>query len=318
MDISFVVITNGKKPDKLSLVLKAIHHQKLKNYEIFVSGDLDTIKEEEGWTYVEAKEAASCGNLAEMRNKACKLAQYENLLLLDDDMILSTNFCEKLEEHGNDFDILTSQVRLPDGTRFWDHCCYQDPVHGHVVLEHDEEAENLYMSGGMAWLMKKYVFEKDQWDSKKYDYYNMSNLAEYKEGKHNEDTDFAKRCREHGFKIKHHHEMVSYHDDPGYTAVGRIVRKRRNNRTHEWIKNFDIYFPTESLAKYAISLFNSGYFGEAADIVRKGLAFHYMDYNLIECWKNIESSHGYTLSDSKWNENGDEEYLKDINFYKQL
>ena len=127
---------------------------------------LDKIKEEEGWIYEEAKEAAACGNLEEMRNRACKLAQYENLLLLDDDMILSTNFCEKLEEYGNDFDILTSQVRLPDGTRFWDHCCYQDPKRGHTVLEYNEDAENLYMSGGMAWLMKKYVFEKDQWDAK--------------------------------------------------------------------------------------------------------------------------------------------------------
>ena len=47
MDISFVIITNGQKPDKLSPVLKAIRHQKIKNYEIFISGDLDKIKEEE-------------------------------------------------------------------------------------------------------------------------------------------------------------------------------------------------------------------------------------------------------------------------------
>lgn len=318
MDISFVIITNGQKPDKLSLVLKAILHQKIKNYEIFISGDLDKIKEEEEWTYVDAKEAASSGNLAEMRNRGCKLAQYENVLLLDDDMVLSTNFCEKLEEHGNDFDILTSQVRLPDGTRFWDHCCYQDPKRGHTVLEHNEDAENLYMSGGMAWLMKKYVFEKYQWDSKKYDFYNMSNLADYKEGKHNEDTDFARRCREGGFKIKHHHDMISYHDDASYTAVGRIVRRRRSDRTHEWIKNFDVYFPTEALSNYAITLFNNGYIAEAADIVRKGLKCHYMDYNLTETWKIIEKSHGPKLSDSNWSEDGGEDYLKDINFYKQL
>ena len=40
-----------------------------------------------------------------------------------------------------------------------------------------------------------------------------------------------------------------------------------------------------------------------------------MDYNLTRVWEQFERSHGPSLSDSKWNENGDEDYLKDINFY---
>ncbi|MAF35780.1 hypothetical protein CL622_01535, partial [archaeon] len=79
----------------------------------------------------------------------------------------------------------------------------------------------------------------------------------------------------------------------------------------------DIYFPTEALADYATQLFNNAYFGEAADIVRKGLKYHYMDYNLTKIWEGFEKSHGQKLSDSNWSEDGDENYLKDINFYKQ-
>ena len=319
MDISFVIITNGKKPDKLRLVAKSILHQNIKNFEIFVSGNLSEPNEWDwlNYKYVESKEAADHGNLAEMRNVGCQLAQYENLFLLDDDMILSSDFYSNLLEYGNDFDILTSQVRLPGGTRFWDHCCYQDPKRGHIMLEEEEDAENLYMSGGMAWLMKKHVFEKRQWDSKQFDYYNMSNLAEYKEGKHNEDTDFAKRCREEGFKIKHNHKMISYHDDSSYTAVGRMVRKRKNNRTHEWTKNFDTHFPTESLAKYAAFLFNDGYQAESADIIRKGLKNNKFDYSLTQAWSRIEEVCGKKLSDSEWNDDGYKKHLKDIKLYNK-
>ena len=233
-------------------------------------------------------------------------------------MVLSSTFYEKLLEHGSDFDILTSKVVLPDGTRFWDHCCYQDPKRGHIILEADEDAENLYMSGGMAWIMKKYVFEKFQWDAKTYDYYNMSNLKDYKDGKHNEDTDFAKRCREDGFKIKHHNDMISYHADPTYTGVGRMVRRRKNGRTHEWIKNFDIYFPTKAIAQFASELFNNGDHAEAADVLRFAMKHHHYDYSLTKLWEEVEGKLGKTLSDTEWDENGCEMYLKDIELYKKL
>ena len=45
---------------------------------------------------------------------------------------------------------------------------------------------------------------------------------------------------------------------------------------------------------------------------------HYMDYNLTKTWETMEKSHGPKLSDSNWNEDGDEDYLKDINFYKSF
>ena len=319
MNISFVIITNGKKPDELSWVLKSIEHQKIKNYEIFISGHLEN-QEDFSWanyTFVDSKEAADKGNLAEMRNRACEKAQYDLILLLDDDMVLSSTFYEKLLEHGSDFDILTSKVVLPDGTRFWDHCCYQDPKRGHIILEADEDAENLYMSGGMAWIMKKNVFEKLRWDSKTYDYYNMSNLKDYKEGKHNEDTDFAKRCREAGFKIKHYNDMISYHADPSYTGVGRMVRRRKNGRTHEWVKNFDVYFSTKAIAQFASELFNNGDQAEAADVLRFAMKHHYHDYSLSKLWEELEGKLGKTLTDTEWNENGCEMYLKDIELYKK-
>ena len=41
MDVSFVIITNGKKPKELGWVLKSIQHQNIKNYEIFISGELE-------------------------------------------------------------------------------------------------------------------------------------------------------------------------------------------------------------------------------------------------------------------------------------
>ena len=42
MNVSFVVISNGKKIDKTLLVFKSIYYQKVPNYEILLCGSFDT------------------------------------------------------------------------------------------------------------------------------------------------------------------------------------------------------------------------------------------------------------------------------------
>ena len=109
--------------------------------------------------------------------------------------------------------------------------------------------------------------------------------------------------------------MISYHDDASYTTVGRMIRRRKNNRTHEWVKNFDMHFPAETIAKYAALLFSDGYQAEAADIIRKGLQNNRFDYSLTQAWNRIEEICGTRLSDEEWSDNGYPKYLKDIKLY---
>ena len=330
MDISFVVISNGKKIDKTNLVLKSIVYQNIPRYEIILCGDYDINKvpklAQANLVYAKNKPAADAGLLGEMRNMGCKRAKYKHVVILDDDMTLSTSWYKNLLKYGEDFDILTSKVILPDGTRFWDHATYCPPdasfppCYGHVILEANETDEHVYMSGGQAWIMKSYVSKRIKWDTKMSTGYraNMKNLEEYAQGKHNEDTDFSKKCRDAGFKVKHNHDMIAFHNDARYTCVGRICGMREEDKTHEWVKDVDMYKPASEINDFALSFWEKGWISETADVLRCGLFFHFNNALLLESLKKVEDRKGGKLSDNNWNVDGDPLYNKDIETYKKL
>ena len=266
MDVSFIIITNGNKPKELLLQIESIYNQKIKNFEIIICGDIKDIQiPEKNIKYIESIQDAKLGSLGSMRNKACKSSSFDNLVISDDDMLFCSDWYESLLMHKESFDILTPLVKLPDGTRFWDKCCYQSPTHGHSILEPYEKDEHLYMSGGQSWVMKKYVWEKVQWDES-LAIYTMKNISDYKQGKDNEDTDFAKRCRESGFSISHNQKIKVIHNDASYTGLGRLVR-RRIHANQNWCSN--LKFPHKVNTEIAKILLSFGIEAEAADILRK-------------------------------------------------
>ena len=323
MNISFVIITGGTKTSHLTRLVKSIFLQKIPNHEILIVGNteplgkhLDTRKVVfDLATKIPAIEAAKKGELGVMRNLGCEKAQFENIVILDDDLLLTKTWYKNLLKFNKEYDILTCQIRVPDGGRYWDHACYQSPKNGHVTLEADEDDDYLYMSGGCSWLMKKHVFEKIKYDSS--EIYNMSNLKDYAEGKHNEDTWFAKRCRDSGFRIMHNHDSVAFHDDPTYTNLGRFARRRQNERTQEWVKSMDLDFPPEVIVQFAAALYNSGFPAEAADVLRMGLERHYKNEMLEDNWKKLSDAHGGQLSDARWSMNEDGLFTDTINWLNE-
>ena len=319
LDLSFVIVTNGNRDGLLHTIIEGIRYQKIPQYEIIIIGysRIDRRLYPEV-NYIEAKDLAEAGLLGAMRTLACSQAKFNNIVISDDDMILSSNWYEELKK-SEDFQILTTQVRNPDGTRFWDHVCFRSPKYGHIVLESNEQDDDyMYMSGGQSWIMKKEVAEKCIWneDFSTGDRANMKSLKDYHEGKGNEDTDFSKKCISYGFKIKHNHKIISYHSDATYTCVGRIVRRRLDGRQYSWVKNLDKYFPAEIYAQLGASLFNAGFIAESADVIRYALKFNYQNYVLTESFKALLNQSGETLSDDDWSELGYEPYQKDITLYR--
>ena len=323
MDISFVIITGGGKPKHVQRLLSSIKKQNIENFESIIIGSTENLSIDpfslglsapstNAIKTIEKKEAAQKGELGVMRNAGCKESRFDNIVILDDDLLLTKNWYKNLLNFKEDYDILTCQVRVPDGGRYWDHACYQSPKHGHITLEADQQDDYLYMSGGCSWLMKKHVFEKIQYDSS--EIYNMKNLKDYSEGKHNEDTYFAQRCRHAGFKIKHNHNSVAIHDDATYTNLGRFARRRENNRTHEWVKSMDLDFPPEVIVQFSAGLYNSGFPAEAADVLRMGLERHMKNQTLEENWKKLSDAHGGALSDARWSMSGDPLYHETIDW----
>tara|TARA_R100000008_G_scaffold81831_1_gene65478 strand:+ start:8525 stop:9520 length:996 start_codon:yes stop_codon:yes gene_type:complete len=328
MDISFVIITGGQKPEHINRLLKSIKKQNIKNFECIIIGNTKDLKidlfsmgltapQSNKIKTIENNEAAQKGELGVMRNTGCSHAQFDHIVILDDDLLLTKDWYSnllKFKESNPDFDIVTCQVRVPDGGRYWDHACYQSPKRGHVTLEANEDDDHLYMSGGCSWLMKKRVFEKIQYDSS--EIYNMSNLKDYSEGKHNEDTYFSKRCRDSGFKIVHNHASVSFHDDPTYTNLGRFARRRENGRTQEWVKAMDLDFPPEVIVQFSAALYNSGFPAEAADTLRMGLERYIKNPTLQDNWQKLSDAHGGQLSDSRWSMDADPLFKETLKWLK--
>jgi len=293
MDISFIIITNGKNNQKLINQIKSIQKQKIKNYEIIISGITDLKFNEENIIYKENEQKAKSGSLGGLRNEACNTAKYENLVISDDDMLFSLDWYSNAQKN-QEFDILTPKIKLPDGTRFWDNACYMSPEKGHIILNHNETDDYLYMSGGQSWIMKKYVFDKIKWDEDIL-IYNMKNIDQYTKGMHNEDTDYSLKCRKSGFKIKYTPQVLVYHDDATYTSIGRVVRRRTANNNQKWCFNFN--FNPDILYKFGTELFQYGYQAEGFDLMRK-LEIQENNFLAKQFIENIEANFGGKLEDS--------------------
>ena len=284
MNISFIIITNGKKSrsivNQILSIDRNFRNSKSDDYEVILSGE--TEKHENSFktnglnifnsellisklVFNRDSDAASTGNLSKMRNGAAEKSSMDYLVVSDDDIIFSDTWLQDLKETGN-FDILTPRVFSPDGTRFWDHACYLSPTKGHRMLNPDEEDDYLYMSGGTGWIMKKEVWGSFKWDESFTIYSSLNEKLKEGEEKHNEDTDFSKRCREK-YKISHNPNLIVFHDDPRYTSIGRSCNKRAFAKNKNWCQSLKC-FPDQVLANVAITLFNMKLHGEAADLVR--------------------------------------------------
>jgi hypothetical protein len=303
MKLSFIIITNGNKTRELQLQINSILSLKIPEYEILICGKIPQINTYDNPNIVllENEEDALRGSLGGLRNRACSRAKFENLVISDDDMLFSEDWYQNLLNAPN-FEILTTCIRNPDGTRFWDNACYLSPVHGHINLNYNEDDDYKYMSGGQSWLIKKFVWEEARWDEELL-IYKMSNLEDYKKGLHNEDTDFSLRCRKNNRKITHFRDVVVYHNDPSYTGVGKMVRRRSFQKDCRWWLEFN--FPSQVAINFVNLLLSFGLQAEACDLLRK-LALFNDDAHAKQLLINIENELGGKLENSHfsfYNEN---------------
>jgi hypothetical protein len=295
MKISFIIISNGKKPDKVENQIKSIESLNIPEYEIIISGIYSSGISNDNIHYINDQYNANRGSLGGLRNTACSIASYENIVVSDDDMLFTSDwYCNLLKSP--DFDILTTRILNPDGTRFWDNACYMSPNRGHIIMNPEQQDDFLYMSGGQSWIMKKYVWDKVKWDSEIL-FYNVKGIEDYKKGLHNEDTYFSFLCRENGFKIIYDHNTIVIHDDPSYTSIGRIVRRRIQYQDWTWVEKFN--FPEKIAVDFAVNLFQNGFEAEAADILRKYSSVD--NYFLAkQAFMQIENMYGGPLKDSNF------------------
>jgi glycosyltransferase involved in cell wall biosynthesis len=296
--MSFCIITAGHREEMLQTVIRSIQRQEIPEYEIIVVG---RHREQPGLVYIPAEEAADAGRLSTMRNLGVALARHENIVLLDDDIVLAPDWYRSFCGYERDFDILTSQIRLPDGGRYWDHATAGGPL-DHSLLREDEEDGQVYMTGGGGWVMRRAVARTVRWDE---------NRGFYE----SEDVDFAQRCRERGFRISHNHRSIVFHADPSYTTVGRAVFRRTEGRSHRWIEGSLRALAPQDLGRQIGQHLRADQTAEAAD----GLRFaqrRYPEYSeFAHAWHQLEEVYGGPLPDVRWSSTDDPAYNEAIAYY---
>jgi glycosyltransferase involved in cell wall biosynthesis len=299
--ISFCIITGGTRPQLLDTLIRSIRAQEIPEYEIIVVG---RHRDEPGITTIHREDYAAAGRLGAMRNLAVRKARHENIVMLDDDIVLSRDWYSNFRAYGEAFDILTSQVRLPNGGRYWDHATCNGPL-GQQLLEEDEEAENLYMTGGGGWVMKQRVAWTVRWDDWRSTY-------------ESEDIDFADRCHIKGFRVSHNHRSVVFHADPTYTTVGRVVFRSKEDRTADWLDKNTRGLSALELSRWTRRQLWNGQIADVADLMRYGMQLHPECEGFEESWKELQEVYGGPLSDARWSSTEDPEYRATMAAYQHV
>lgn len=203
---SFCLITNGRRPAHLRAAIASIRALALPAYEIIVAGEPAELLTDV--LVLSAPALARGGHLGAMRNLACRAAQYDVLVVADDDLLFHADFASGIHAAGDAWDVLCVRLLNPDGTRFWDWATHGGP-RGHRLLPYEETDPHVYVTGGLA-IMRASVFDAVQWDEVRGFYAG-------------EDLDWSARLRAAGVRICFSAAATVTHNDPRYTQRDSVV-----------------------------------------------------------------------------------------------
>jgi len=210
--LSFCFITNGAKPEKLQLALQSVRALGIPNYEIIISGKPPKNFAAPDTKFVELPSAADNGQLGAMRNAACRIANYEILVVADDDILFQEDFYEGICAYGPNFDVASCRILNTDGSRYWDYAVINSPT-GHHLIPYSQKSPHTHITGGLV-IMHQHFFKAIEWNEER---------GFYKE----EDVEFSKRIRDAGYNISFNTFSSVIHNDDSYYRIEDRVEVRK-------------------------------------------------------------------------------------------
>ena len=227
MNISFVILTIGDKPEMLDLAVRSIHRnfKDRSIYEIVIVGN--NIPEVTGPVKI-VEDTEKIEFLGARKNIGTRNSNGDIIVHCDDDMIFPSDWYlnfTKYNSGAEDWEILGNRVLLPDGGRHWDRATFL-PYHRMVPYDYDEAGSVFYQTGGFS-ICKRSLLEKMSW-SDDIPFYGM-----FKGFTHNEDVEFSLRLHDAGVKIKFDKNNTVWHYDFSYRSDGITCNKRTDTPEFE-------------------------------------------------------------------------------------
>jgi GT2 family glycosyltransferase len=219
--ISFGIKTNLKNEAKLLVTLASVMAQEIPTdkKEILLTGNVGFQNLPAEWRnrvrLIPDAESAAQGKLGRMMNTLVANARFENVCLLDDDIILLDGWYRKvvanlLEKDG--YDALAFPIRNTDGSRFFD--WVQSIKGSSLFMNYAQTSEKQYITGGML-MLRKSVGETVRWDDEKGFYQG-------------EDVDWSWRARSHGFAFAFCAGAYVIHNNWSYFLHNKTIMRHNS------------------------------------------------------------------------------------------
>lgn len=106
---TFGFIGNGKKDQFIANQIDQIKKLPLMEWEVVICGTYNLPINDENIHYIHFTENDDKGWITKKKNLIAQAASHENLILLHDRYFIPSNFVEKMEEWGNDFELLCAR-----------------------------------------------------------------------------------------------------------------------------------------------------------------------------------------------------------------
>lgn len=280
---AFCIITDGRRPQKLRMLIESIHAQYIPNYQIIIAGVASGL-ELEGLQFIPMPKAARAGRLSMMRNTAAEESQYDNLVFCDDDILLTPDWFSGLRSGLQKYDLFSTTILNVDGTRFWDRASISPEVQ--KLLNYGETDPYVYLTGGFL-VVKASAWAAIRWNER---------LGFYEA----EDVDFSRRAQQLGLRLGCCQESIAIHNDPRYTQLGRYVFKRTEEGADVYLNGTLASATIPDLIQRALMEIRKKRYAEAIDCLRNVLLREPNHAQVGEFLHELEMAAGGPVDGGPW------------------
>ena len=161
---SFGIISNGQRDELIEKIIKSIHSQDIKEYEIIIcgtyNGSIDNVK------YLPFSKRDKLGWISKKKNIIVENAKYENICMLHDRLLFTPNWFKNMKKWGNCFEHIGS-AQVYEGIRSNDYLLHEsipNKPFGFASLMDYKDWDKSTFNAGQLHIAKKRFLKKIKWN----------------------------------------------------------------------------------------------------------------------------------------------------------